>query len=150
MSIHKATINWQRNGQPFELKTYSRDHLWQFPGGESLRASAAPAYAGNAALVDPEEAFTASLSSCHMLTFLALACSKGFVVNSYNDEAEGTLGKTEQGRLAMNRVVLRPRIQFQGAVPDAQAMASLHERAHKACFIANSVSTEVVVEPAEF
>ena len=149
MSIHRATINWQRDGQSFELKSYSRDHIWQFPGGESLHASAAPAYAGNAALVDPEEAFTASLSSCHMLTFLALACSKGFVVNSYRDEAEGTLGKTEQGRLAMTRVVLRPRIEFEGTTPDAETMSGLHERAHKACFIANSVSTEVAVESAE-
>jgi organic hydroperoxide reductase OsmC/OhrA len=146
MSSHKATISWNRNDQPFELKTYSRDHLWQFPGGESLSASAAPAYAGNADLVDPEEAFTASLSACHMLTFLALACSKGFVVNRYEDEAEGTLAKNEQSRLAMTRVVLRPKIEFEGSAPDSATLEVLHERAHKACFIANSVNTEIVVE----
>lgn len=149
MSIHKATINWQRDGLPFELKTYSRDHLWQFPGGESLRASAAPDFAGNPALVDPEDAFTASLSACHMLTFLALACSKGFVVNSYHDEAEGTLGKNEHGRLVMTQVVLRPKVEFEGTPPDADTLDSLHHRAHKACFISNSVNTEVSVEVPE-
>jgi organic hydroperoxide reductase OsmC/OhrA len=97
-------------------------------------------------MVDPEDAFTASISSCHMLFFLAFACSKGFVVNGYQDEAEGMLGKDDQGRMAMIRVVLRPRIEFEGEVPDAATMTSLHHRSHKACFIANSVSTEIVVE----
>ena len=146
MATHKATIRWQRGGKEFTLATYERDHSWQFEGGETVRASAAPAYKGNPAFVDPEEAFTASLSSCHMLTFLALAANKGFVVDEYVDHAEGYLDKNEQGRMAMTRVVLRPQITWGGEAPDADTLHQLHERAHKACFIANSVTTKIDVE----
>ncbi len=143
---HRVSVVWANDGQPFEYKTYNRDHHWHYEGGVSHGASAAADYAGNAALVDPEQAFTAALSACHMLTFLALAANKGFVVEKYEDQAEGFLEKNDAGRMAMTRVVLRPRIDFTGSAPDAEALDQLHHRAHNACFIANSVTTQVEVE----
>lgn len=146
MSAHKANIRWARGSATFAGGDYSRDHHWDFPGGESLRASAAAAYQGNPDLVDPEQAFAASLSACHMLTFLALAAQKRLVVDSYTDDAEAILGKNEQGRMAVAKVILRPRISFDGNPPSPEELARLHERAHRACFIANSVSTHVDIE----
>jgi organic hydroperoxide reductase OsmC/OhrA len=147
MSVHRATVRWQSTDAPFTYATYSRTHRWQFEGGTEVEASAAPAYRGDPALVDPEEAFVASLASCHLLTFLANAARDGLVVERYEDEAEGVLAKNAGGRLAVTRVVLRPRVTFGGAAPTAAVVAQMHERAHAACFIANSVRTEVVVEP---
>lgn len=148
MASHKATVRWERGEREFTLATYDRNHRWEFEGGETLRASAAPEYKGSADHVDPEQAFTASLSACHMLTFLALAANKGLTIDRYVDHAEGFLGKNEQGRMAMVRVVLRPEISFADGPPDAETLDQLHERAHKTCFIANSVTTQVDVEPA--
>lgn len=112
-----------------------------------MQATAAPGYGGDPALIDPEEAFVASLSSCHMLTFLALCAKHNFIVDSYRDEATGQLGKREDGRHAMQRVVLRPRVTFaSNAEPSTEKMAELHHKAHEMCFIANSVTTEVTVE----
>ncbi|MEM9529652.1 MAG: OsmC family protein [Pseudomonadota bacterium] len=145
MAVHKAKVVWESDGQPFTPKTYTRNHRWHFEGGETLAASAAPAYLGDASCVDPEEAFTASLSACHMLTFLYLAAVKGLVVTRYEDEAEGTLGRTDRG-MAMTRVVLRPLIEFEGDQPAPELLDQLHEQAHKDCFIANSVTTVIDVE----
>jgi organic hydroperoxide reductase OsmC/OhrA len=147
MSEHRAQISWQRGGVDFGYETYSRDHDWRFGAGPSLRASAAPEYRGSAALPNPEEALVAALSSCHMLTFLAIAARKGLTVDAYDDEAVGHLEKNAEGRLAVTRVVLRPRVRFAGAAPDAATLAALHESAHRGCFIANSVKTDVRVEP---
>lgn len=149
MSEHNATIVWARNGADFGYKTYPRDHVWRFDGGVEVPASAAPAYLGNPKLVDPEAAFVAALSSCHMLTFLALASNKGFVVDSYEDHAVGHLAKNPGGKMAVTRVDLKPAIAFSGAKLPAQAdLDWLHDKAHKECFIANSVTTEVHVLPA--
>jgi len=146
MSAHKATIEWQRETESFEYAEYNRDHMWRFEAVEVV-ASAAPGFYGNAARVDPEEAFVAGLSSCHMLTFLAFASKKGFVVDAYTDEATGVLAKNDDGKLAVTRVTLRPTIVFGGDKrPDAAAISRMHELAHKECFLANSVRTEVVVE----
>ncbi|PYL10731.1 MAG: osmotically inducible protein OsmC, partial [Verrucomicrobia bacterium] len=93
MSEHKVTLSWQRGDKPFEYQKYSRDHTWKFDGGHEMQASGAPAYLGNPNLVDPEEAFVASLSSCHMLTFLAIACKKRFVLDQYSDDAVGMMEK---------------------------------------------------------
>lgn len=113
-----------------------------------MRASAAPAYLGDPALVDPEEAFVASLSSCHMLTFLALAAKKRLVVDRYTDEAVGYMEKNAQGKLAITRVVLRPKVSFGGSgAPPAEVSEELHATAHRYCFIANSVTAEIAVEP---
>lgn len=147
MSTHRATVRWQRTTASFTYETYSRTHVWRFEGGAEVAASAAPAYRGDPSLVDPEEAFVASLASCHLLTFLAIAARDGLVVEAYDDDAEGTLAKNEEGRLAMTRVVLRPRIRFGGEAPGADVLDRMHAKAHAECFIANSVRTEVVVEP---
>ena len=148
MSEHKATVRWTRDGKDFTYKTYSRDHAWKFPNGVEVPASAAPAYLGNPNRVDPEAAFVAALSSCHMLTFLALACNKGFVVESYEDDAVGHLEKNAAGKMAVTRVELHPKIAFGGAKAPAQAdLDWLHDKAHKECFIANSVTTDVRVVP---
>jgi len=145
MSEHKATVRWSRGGKDFTYKTYSRDHVWSVNGND-VPASATTAYFGNPSRVDPEAALVAALSSCHMLTFLALAANKGFVVESYEDSAVGHLEKNAQGKLAITRVELHPRIAYGGTKqPTAEDLDWLHDKAHRECFIANSVTTEVKV-----
>jgi len=145
MSEHKATVRWSRGGKDFTYKTYSRDHVWTLNGND-VPASATTAYLGNPSRVDPEAALVAALSSCHMLTFLALAANKGFIVESYEDAAVGHLEKNAAGKLAITRVELHPRIVYGGSKqPTAADFDWLHDKAHKECFIANSVTTEVRV-----
>jgi organic hydroperoxide reductase OsmC/OhrA len=151
MSSYTATIRWSREGAAdFAKGQYSRAHEWAFDGGAVVPASASPhvvpAPWSDPAGVDPEEAFVASLSSCHMLFFLDFARREGLVIDAYIDEAEGVLEKGADGRMAMTRVTLRPRVTWGGAAPDEAALADLHHKAHAACFIANSVTTEVRVE----
>lgn len=151
MSSYTATIRWKRTGDGDFLKgQYSRAHSWEFDSGLTVPASPSPhvvpAPWNDPDGVDPEEAFVASLSSCHMLFFVDFARRAGFVVDGYVDEAEGILEKRADGKIAMTRVVLRPRVTWSGNPPDAAAIADLHHRAHEACFIANSVNTEVTVE----
>lgn len=147
MSEHKATIHWRRETPDFGYETYNRDHDWQFDAGITVRASAAPGYLGSASCVDPEEAFVASLSSCHMLTFLAIAARKKLTVDEYRDEATGVLAKDAAGHLAITTVTLRPKVTFSGdKAPTAEELKRLHDQAHHACFIANSVKTDVVVQ----
>jgi len=146
MSEHKANIVWARNGADFSYKTYPRDHVWRFENGVEIDGSAAAAYLGNPQRVDPESAFVAALSSCHMLTFLALASNKGFIVDSYEDAAVGHLEKNASGKLAVTRVELHPKIVYSGAKqPNDSDLEWLHDKAHRECFIANSVTTEVKV-----
>lgn len=149
MSAHRASVRWKREGADFTYEGYSRDHLWTSGGGTSVAASAAPEYRGSAALMNPEEALVAALSSCHMLTFLAIAARDRLVVDGYEDEAEGFLEKNADGRLAITRVILRPRITFGGEAPSAEILERLHQRAHRGCFIASSVKTEVSIETPE-
>ena len=145
MSEHKATVKWSRAGKEFTYRTYSRDHVWSLNGND-VPASATTAYLGNPSRVDPEAALVAALSSCHMLTFLALAANKGFIVESYEDAAVGHLEKNAAGKLAITRVELHPRIVYGGSKqPTAADFDWLHDKAHKECFIANSVTTEVTV-----
>src|ERR1700747_2064908 len=147
MSEHKITLTWKRGDKPFEYQKYSRDHTWKFDGGHEMQASAAPAYLGNPKLVDPEEAFVASLSSCHMLTFLAIAAKKKFVLDEYVDDAVGHMEKNAEGRLAITRVTLRPKLKWSGdKTRSAEELDKMHHLAHDQCFIANSVKTEVTVE----
>jgi organic hydroperoxide reductase OsmC/OhrA len=146
MSVHGANIAWQRNRDDFEYDSYTRNHVWRFANGIEAAASAAPDFLGDPSCVDPEAAFVASLASCHMLTFLAIAARKRLIVDSYSDDAVGYLEKNDNGRLAMTRVELRPKIVFaNGAEPDAEQLERLHASAHRQCFIANSVTTRVVV-----
>ena len=152
MSTYTATIAWQRDGQPFTDRRYRRQHQWRFDGGAVVAASSSPQVVplpmSDAAAVDPEEAFVASLSSCHLLWFLDIACRAGWVVDAYLDDASGVLATNEEGRLAMTVVTLRPLVRFAGArQPDAAEIARLHHAAHAACFIANSVRTDVRCEP---
>jgi organic hydroperoxide reductase OsmC/OhrA len=147
-----ATVVWQRGADEHYIDNrYSRAHQWRFDGGAVIAASSSPKVVplplSVAANVDPEEALVAALSSCHMLFFLSYAAQRGFVVDRYEDQAVGTMGKDEQGRVAMLRVVLRPRIGFGGErQPGAADIDALHHRSHQDCFIANSVKAEVVVE----
>ncbi len=151
MSTYTATIRWQRNGEVFTDNRYNRGHEWSFDGGVTLRASSSPAVVprySDPSGVDPEEAFVASLSSCHMLTFLWLAAAQKITVDSYVDEAIGTVAKNAQGKLAMTDVVLRPKVVFAGEPqPSPEVVTQLHHRAHEECFIANSVTTNVRCEP---
>ncbi len=152
MSHYTTLVKWERGAQPFVDNRYSRAHLWRFDGGTEVPASSSPSVVplpfSRADAVDPEEAFVASLSSCHMLWFLSVAAKKRYVVDTYEDEAEGVMEKNPQGKLAMTKVTLRPRVVFDGTnVPDPAQLAALHHQAHEECFIANSVRTEVVVEP---
>ena len=152
MSTYTATIRWTRTGEGDFIKgQYSRAHQWAFDGGAVVPASPSPhivpAPWNDPAGVDPEEAFVASLSSCHMLFFVDFARRAGFVVDSYADEAEGVLDKRGDGKMAMTRVTLRPRVAFSGAnPPTSEEVEKLHYRAHEACSIANSVTTEVTVD----
>ena len=152
MHEYKATILWTRDGAVFSDKRYSRAHRWIFDGGVEVPASSSPHVVPlpmsveNA--VDPEEAFVASLSSCHMLTFLYLASKRGFVVESYRDEAIGIMEKNAEGKLAITRVTLRPDVRFVGdRVPDREEIAEMNHQAHEECFIASSVKTDVRCEP---
>ena len=151
MASHNATIRWSASpGEEFAKGQYSRAHSWVFDGGAVVSASASPhvvpAPWSDAAGVDPEEAFIASLASCHMLFFLDFARRAGAAVASYEDEADGEMAKGDDGRVRITKVTLRPRIAFDGAAPDGAALDALHHKAHEACFIANSVTSEVVVE----
>jgi organic hydroperoxide reductase OsmC/OhrA len=146
VSEHRASINWSRGDTDFDYESFSRDHTWRFEGGISVAASSAPDFLGSPALVDPEEAFVASVASCHMLTFLALAARKRMVVESYEDAAVGVMEKNDDGKLAVTRVVLDPKVVFSGdKAPNVEQLAQLHERAHQHCFIANSVRSEIVL-----
>lgn len=146
MSSHQATVRWNRTSDDFAYDTYNREHQWEFPNGQRLQASAAPDYLGSADCVDPEEAFAASVSSCHMLTFLAIAAKKRYVVEHYVDEAVAILEKNAAGAFAVTRVELHPKIEFSGdRQPDEEGIAAMHDKAHQHCFIANSITAEVVV-----
>ena len=145
MSEHLAHIQWERRSQDFSYKSYNREHQWTFEGGLQITASAAPAYLGKPEFVDPEEAFVATLSACHMLTFLALCSMKQIVVDCYSDHATGYLEKNEAGALAITRVELRPVCEYSGDPPDRETLGQLHDSAHKQCFIANSVHTRIDV-----
>lgn len=151
MSEHIAVIKWQRNQAKFVDNKYSREHIWQFDGGAEILASASPNVVSipysNPARIDPEEAFVASLSSCHMLWFLSIAAKRKFVVESYIDRAIGVLNKNEKGKLAITKVILRPQVIFAlENLPTVEQIDAIHEEAHDRCFIANSVKTKVIIE----
>jgi len=154
MSEHKATVRWQSDTPDFLRGKYSRAHTWTFDGGVTVPASSAPGSVpvplSNPANVDPEEALVASLSSCHMLTFLYVAYRKGFQVDRYEDAAVGSMTKNELGKSWISKVTLNPRIVYGGDKhPDATQEAALHQAAHADCIIANSVKADVVVSGFE-
>jgi organic hydroperoxide reductase OsmC/OhrA len=145
VSEHIVDVSWSRGEHEFSYPSYSRDHTWTFDSGEIVKASANPAFLGSDAAVDPEEAFVAALSSCHMLTFLAIAAKKRLVVDSYDDHAVGMMAKNADGRLAITEVTLAPRIVFAGQAPDDATLEKMHHLSHQECFIANSVTTKITV-----
>lgn len=148
MSAHHATIRWKNTGPDFLGRRYSREHTLHFDGGAVVPGSPSPhivpAPWSNAAAVDPEECFVAAVASCHMLWFLHVACDAGFLVESYDDEAEGLMTKNERGILWISQITLRPRLAWGGGKqPAAEEVAHLHHLAHEQCFIANSIRTDV-------
>jgi organic hydroperoxide reductase OsmC/OhrA len=152
MSEHHAVVRWSRGDHAFVDNRYSRVHEWRFDGGATVRASASPSVVrapmSDATAVDPEEAFVAALSSCHMLWFLGLAAPRGVVVDAYEDDAVGYLERMEDGRSWLARVVLRPRLAFpEGRAPDRAVLDALHEEAHHQCFLASAVKCALTVEP---
>jgi organic hydroperoxide reductase OsmC/OhrA len=149
---YQARVHWERGAAPFTDNRYSRGHTWHFDGGVEVPASSSPTVVrvpmSVEAAVDPEEAFVAALASCHMLWFLSLAAQAGFRVDEYTDDALGVMGRNANDKQAITRVTLTPRASFSGAtLPTRAEIMQLHHRAHEECFIANSVITDVRVEP---
>lgn len=149
MPEHHAGVTWRRTSADFTYDSYNRAHEMVFKGGAiRLAASSAPAFRGDEDRVDPEEAYVASLSSCHMLTFLAICARKRLTVDSYDDEAVGALEKGAGNKLWLSRVILRPLVRFAaGMNVDEQVLRDIHHQSHAECFIANSVKTDVTVVP---
>ncbi len=150
MSEYFATIKWDRGEQSFTDNKYSRSHVWEFDGGLTVPASASPHIVppplSVETNVDPEEAFVASLSSCHMLFFLSVAAKQTYLVDNYTDHALGIMEQDKSGKISMTRVVLRPVVRFSGKQASTEELQAMHDQAHELCFIANSVRTEVTVE----
>lgn len=152
MSQYTAKVLWRRDNQQFLSNRYSRAHTWHFDGGLTVPASSSvhvvPRPYSDESAIDPEEAFVASLSSCHMLWFLSIAAKHGYEVDSYEDNPVGVMAKNPQGRIAMTEVTLRPKVAFSASKqPSNDQLIALHHRAHDECFIANSVLTNVICEP---
>jgi organic hydroperoxide reductase OsmC/OhrA len=152
MHKHESSILWERRNQPFVDNKYSRAHLWEFDGVK-VPASSSPAVLpvplSSTDAIDPEEALVAATSSCHMLFFLAIAAKQGFIVDRYNDQAYGVMGKNPEGKTFMSNITLRPKIEFSGTKqPSAEEIAKIHHLAHEQCFVGNSLKTEITIEPA--
>lgn len=151
MSSHTVTVRWCRDAARFSGGDYSRAHTWTFDGGVEVPASSSPQIVplprSVERAVDPEEAFVAAVSSCHMLWFLSLAERRGWIVDRYVDEAQGTMARNAQGRLSITTVVLRPRVLYGALRPTGDEELALHRLAHEACFIANSIHSEIRIEP---
>jgi organic hydroperoxide reductase OsmC/OhrA len=152
MSTHTVTVRWARGDHAFTDNRYSRAHVWHFDGGAKIPGSSSPHVVplpySDPHAVDPEEAFVASVSSCHMLFFLSIAAGRGFCVDSYVDDAAGVMGKDAAGKFVVTVITLRPRIAFTGTLlPSRSDIDSMHHEAHEECFIANSVKTEIRCEP---
>lgn len=147
MSEHRSTLNWSRKTPDFKYESYDRNHELRFGGGTTITASSAPQYLGNAEFPNPEQLLAASASSCHFLTFLAIAAKSRFTVDEYQDEAVAILEKNAAGKEAVTRIYLRPKIRFGGDnSPTPEKLQAMHERAHELCFIANSLACEILVE----
>ena len=151
MSKYIAIVEWQRNQAKFIDNKYSREHTWQFDGGAVITASSSPSIVpapySNPYCIDPEEAFIASLSSCHMLWFLSIAAEKKFIVESYSDHAVGIMNQNETEKLAFTKILLRPRVTFSNdTLPTILEVKQMHSEAHDSCFLASSVNAEIIIE----
>jgi organic hydroperoxide reductase OsmC/OhrA len=148
VSEHRIGLQWSRNGGPFARGNYDSSHEVRYSGGQQLKIGPSPELGGNPALADPEQMLLSALSSCHMLTFLAVAANRGYIVDTYRDDAVALLGKNEDGKTAVVQATLSPTVTFSGErQPSADEYLKLHERAHAGCFIANSVRARVDVRP---
>lgn len=145
MSEHHINLEWKRETKDFDYETYNRNHAVTFGGNQRLKTSSAPDFKGDANLTNPEELLAASVSTCHMLTFLAVASKSKITINSYKDHATAILEKNSEGKMAVTKIFLKPKIEFGENAPDAAKLKSLHDKAHHNCMIANSVKCEVVV-----
>jgi len=152
MNEYSAQLLWLRREQSFLDQRYSRRHVLRFDGGVEVAASSSPHVVplpmSDPAAIDPEEAFVASLASCHLLWFLSIAAGRGYCVDSYADHPVGVMARNAEGKLAMTVVTLRPQVAFSGdRQPTPEDVLAMHHAAHEACFIANSVRSEVRCEP---
>lgn len=148
MSSHIVNLSWNRSTKDFNYKTFNRTHNVVFPGGETIKVTSAPEFLGDPSLTNPEELFVTAITSCFMLTFLSITANKGFIINSYVDQAEGILSKNSEGKMAITEVTLHPEIVFQeDKKPDETTLRQLLEKAHANCFIANSVKTNIRIKP---
>lgn len=152
MSIHEAGIFWAREGAAFLDQRYSRRHEWRFDGGACVSASPSPHVVplpwSDPGAIDPEEALVASVASCHMLWFLSIAARRGWLVDRCTDAADGLMALNERGRQAITLVTLRPEVQFApGRQPSRSEIDAMHHEAHEACFIANSLKSDIRCEP---
>lgn len=148
MSDHKAKVTWKRETADFAYDTYDRTHTVTFEGGITCKASSAKEFLGKAELANPEEMLGAALGSCHMLTFLAVAAKSRITVNAYEDNVVAVLDKNANGKLSVTKIVLRPKATFAAETPvTREKLVELHEKAHRNCFIANSLACEMVMEP---
>jgi len=145
MHEHRASVVWRRETETFDYPSYNRSHSWRFESGISVPASAASGFLGTPDRVDPEEAYVAAISSCHMLTFLAICARKRILVDAYIDNAVGFMEENAQGKLAIARVHLAPEIRFGPNPPSEETVRKIHHLSHEECFIANSVNTEITV-----
>ena len=152
MHQYTASVRWERQGVPFTDRKYPRAHVWRFDGGIEVPGSSSPLVVreplSDPRAVDPEEALVASASSCHMLFFLDFASRNGLVVDSYQDEAVASMGTDGTGKVYVAKIELKPKVEFEGRTPSDNELAELHHRSHEACFIANSLKSEVTVTPA--
>jgi organic hydroperoxide reductase OsmC/OhrA len=144
MSGHRATVEWRRDGADFGER-YDRSHQWFFDGGVVVPASSAPNLYGDPSRVDPEEAFVAAISSCHMMWFLYLAAAAGHIVDGYRDDAVGTMTRAGGGTPWISKVDLHPTVEFASSPPTADEIDALHHESHRRCFIANSVRSTITV-----
>jgi organic hydroperoxide reductase OsmC/OhrA len=148
MSEHKVALQWTLETEGFGYEEFNRTHSLTFENGQTIKGSSAPAFFGDPTAVDPEQLLVAALTSCHMLTFLAYMAKKRYRVERYEDQASGILEKNADGKLAVTKITLRPKVTFSGErQPDAEEITRIHERAHEACFIAQSIRSEVALEP---
>ena len=148
MGQHKTSIHWERDTEHFNLKSFNRDHVIRFENGVAINATSAPEYTGNLELISPEDLLVAAISSCHMMTFLAIASLKNWLVQTYNGQAQGFLEENPRGRVMMNRVILHPLVLFSGSnQPSSKDQENIHLKAKRSGFIANSVRTSISIQP---
>ena len=148
MGQHKTSIHWERDTEHFNIKSFNHDHVIRFENGVVIHATSAPEYTGNPDLISPEDLFVATISSCHMMTFLAVASLNKWQVQTYRDHAQGFLEENPAGRIMMNRVILQPQVVFSGSNhPSRKAQEDMHLKARRSGFIANSVRTSISIQP---